>query len=598
MLWIIEGFMLDEAGNLIQTSYVDLGAPDSRTEIRGLVKGCRREHALEDAEKILVSPVERFRDEGESLIRDEQEGMATRKTEIAAPENPAEAVERRRIADLNEAFGLLDVNMQATRRETSHHVTTSSNRLSFGKEWWIFSTSLTPETDEQWAAWRATLDPEYDHVSKIGRPAKFAEALGRMVVEQLGPQGKGGWMQGAVGEGENARTEHPSQHIVHGPVVYTDRLYDSLMRDTDERTRLAASIFTKSATHAAQREYRFAILCDGTVDEKEFLAISGMMRDALPATTLGLVRPVPELVGDREDEEVASSSPGSGPWRLLYQRERTTERATQRQERRLETRGPAGELLSSETESQESLRERTLTRDLGGEDECVDTPASVGRGDEEWGEGERDSPVVGAASESRTDEDAVKEIALAERACGDRDVEDEGIPVIHGGTGRAYKSLKEMFGDPACPMGPMSESWAEGALGRKEMQVISRFSATLAHKVTHVGIEHREAASSACWQALQCIRNILVGLGDIVATVAIERERFVVLRIKASEEQKAAGRIVVSPSGAYAYCFKRSGKELAGGGEDQLGMAFFPMGSQVETFESFGWPAKEGCGAD
>ena len=91
-----------------------------------------------------------------------------------------------------------------------------------------------------------------------------------------------------------------------------------------------------------------------------------------------------------------------------------------------------------------------------------------------------------------------------------------------------------------------------------------------------------EAASSACWQAIQCIRNIYVRLGDIVDTVAIERERFVVLRIKASEEMEATGRIVVAPSGAYAYCFKRSGTEQVGHGEGELGMIFFPVGSQVE----------------
>ena len=163
----------------------------------------------------------------------------------------------------------------------------SSKHLAFGKEWWIFSTALTPETEEEWAAWRATLDPAYDHESEIGQPAKFAEALGRMVTEQLGPQGKDGWMRGTIGDGEGAQTRHPTQWIVHGPVVYADRLYDTLTRDADEATRLAASIFTKSATHAAQREYRFAILRDGTVDEKVFLTVSGMMRGCIAANDAG-----------------------------------------------------------------------------------------------------------------------------------------------------------------------------------------------------------------------------------------------------------------------------------------------------------------------
>ena len=82
-------------------------------------------------------------------------------------------------------------------------------------------------------------------------------------------------------------------------------------------------------------------------------------------------------------------------------------------------------------------------------------------------------------------------------------------------------------------------------------------------------------------------------LGDIVATVAIERERFVVLGIKESEELQATGRIVLAPSGAYAYCLKRSGTEQVGHGQGEIGMIFFPIGSQIEVFDSFGWRAKD-----
>ena len=48
MLWINEGFVLDDAGNLMMTSYIDLRDKDNRTVIPSLVKGCRREHAIED----------------------------------------------------------------------------------------------------------------------------------------------------------------------------------------------------------------------------------------------------------------------------------------------------------------------------------------------------------------------------------------------------------------------------------------------------------------------------------------------------------------------------------------------------------------------
>ena len=604
LIWVNEGYVLDESGNLIMSSYIDLRPPRSRTAIRSLVKGCRREHALEDTNTILVSPVERFRKEGEGLIRDEQEGLAAEKKEATMPETPQDAFSRRRVAELNEAVNLLGSGLRITRRETSRKVDRSSKHLAFGKEWWIFSTALTPETEEEWLAWRATLDPAYDHESTIGQPAKFAEALGRMVTEQMGAQSKDGWIRTTIGERERARTKHPTQWIVHGPVVYTNRLYDTLTRDADEVTRIAASIFTKSATHAAQREYRFAILRDGTVDEKVLLTVSGMMRDALQPTTLGLVRPPPARAEAITNEDGGSPSPESASTKLFYKSSTATERVTKREERRWETRGAGGEVLSSESERREDIHERTFTR-AGDPNEKGDVTEAMGWEDEDDASGQQQRPPLldGTIPESgKRDEDTAQEIAFEERESSDRHTGmNDGTPVVYG-TGRAYKSLEEMFkeqlNDPAHPLGGTSEPWAEQALSREEVLKIYKMVATLAHKVTQVSIEDREAASSACWHAIQCIRNIYVRLGDIVETLAIERQRFVILRIKASEEFSATGRVVVAPSGAYAYWFKRSGREQVGHGDGELGMIFFPLGSQVETFESFGWPRKENEATD
>jgi len=113
----------------------------------------------------------------------------------------------------------------------------------------------------------------------------------------------------------------------------------------------------------------------------------------------------------------------------------------------------------------------------------------------------------------------------------------------------------------------------------------------LAHKVERVAIEQREAASSACWQAIQCIRNIYVRLGDIVNTVAIERQRFVVLDLKASAESGATGRVVVAPSGAYAYSLKAPNKGMVGHSDGEAGR-IFPVLS-LDEFESFGWSPKD-----
>ena len=55
---------------------------------------------------------------------------------------------------------------------------------------------------------------------------------------------------------------------------------------------------------------------------------------------------------------------------------------------------------------------------------------------------------------------------------------------------------------------------------------------------------------------------------------------------------KATGRIVIGPSGGYAYCFKNSKSQNLGYSEGIVGELFFPLGHDVETFKSFGWPGK------
>ena len=105
-----------------------------------------------------------------------------------------------------------------------------------------------------------------------------------------------------------------------------------------------------------------------------------------------------------------------------------------------------------------------MTRDLGPKEQGVDATEAMGWKDEDGAPGQWEQRLLldGAAPESgATDEDAVQEIAFEETASSDRGVAvGDGIPVFHGGTGRAYRSFEEMIEDPAFPMGPASEPWA------------------------------------------------------------------------------------------------------------------------------------------
>ena len=205
MLWINEGFVLDDVGNMLTTSYIDLRDETERTVIRSLVKGCRREHALEDGETVLISKPERFREYGVALIRDEQEGFAKEEVVTLEPETPEEAAKRCATADLNEAIQLVGSRVKSVHRVEYAKRNTQRESLSYGKDWWIFCASIRPD-DGDWDAWKATLDEDYDHVSEIGQPAKFAQALARMVTEQIGPRARmRGLLARATGRRERER---------------------------------------------------------------------------------------------------------------------------------------------------------------------------------------------------------------------------------------------------------------------------------------------------------------------------------------------------------------------------------------------------------
>ena len=594
VLWINEGFVLDDAGNMLMTSYIDLRDKEERTVIRSLVKGCKREHALEDGETVLISKPERFRGYGVALIRDEQEGFAREETVTLEPETPEEAATRRATSDLNDALQLVGSGIKPVHKVEYKKRKTQSESFFYGKDWWIFCASIKPD-EAEWDAWRASLDEDYGHVSEIGQPAKFAEALARMVTEQIGPLGKDAWLTGTSDGAAGARTKHKSQWVIHGPVVYTDRLYDMVSGEEDEVRRMAACLFAKPITHAAQREYRFVVLNGGATEETVLLKISGMMRDALAPTKGGLIRSSSAPAETVGDDGAPLPRPVKGSKTERYRRATVKERKEEREERRLETRNSDGHVLSSDIERRENVEERVATKDLETDDQGI---LELRRAEEREDAGS-EHPALEIEQESgeagdSDDEDAVaKELALDERDWNDEHGRDEFvIPVVHRGSGRTFKTFGEMLEDPTAPMSPFAKTWEVSACSPEEIVKSYGAVATLALKVARVAVEHRQEAASACWHALQCINHIYARLGDIVDSVWIERDRFVVIHIKESEELKATGRIVIGPSGGYAYCFKRSKSENVGYSEGHLGELFFPLGHDVEKFESYGWPGK------
>ena len=595
IIWVNEGFVLNDAGHVIVTSYIDLRKPEDRTPITSLVRGCERKYALEDCETIMISNPAHYRSHGEELILDVQEGLAKEETAIASQETAAQATRQQAVSELNQAFELLGTRMRPSYSESHNKTGRHTDSLTYAKEWWILSTSMKPN-DKELDSWRTTLPKHYDHVSEIGQPAKFAQALARMVAEQIGPRGEEGSFNSATGGTETEKTKHKTQWVMHGPVVYTDSPYATLDGITDSSYRMAALMFTKGKDHAAQKEYRFVVLSDGPVEETVILKISGMMRDALKQTEHGLVRHprVPLKSGAREQAEPPQGQNEAA--KPIVKQVTMRESTAEREEWKWETRGSDGKVLSSDGGRRESVRERTLTQRQEPEGDELQKPTDNSQDRYETGKAFSSPEPLDATEDmngEQNDVDVVKEIALEEFEWDDRNAEDDELSIpIKTVTGRVYKTIEEMMNDPTYRMNPMGKVWEEDANSPDEIIKTYKAIDVLDMKMKNVEEQFRQDIASAGWYAMLCIRNIYRRLGDIVDTVSIEKKRFVVIRLKDNETLNAVGRIVIAPSGAYAYTLRLPNEEQLGYGGLEWGTKFFPIGGQVEMFESYGWTKK------
>ena len=81
---------------------------------------------------------------------------------------------------------------------------------------------------------------------------------GAMAAEQVGPEGRTVVLRSGV-DGQVFRTAHRSQTVYHGSVVYAEDPYRRLKSASSVVEFALLLVFVESATHRAQREYRFAV---------------------------------------------------------------------------------------------------------------------------------------------------------------------------------------------------------------------------------------------------------------------------------------------------------------------------------------------------
>ena len=287
---IVEGYYLTENDHLVLLNYVDVRLPGSREPIETLVKGCRKEHAIELSRSMRVSKPPFFRDRGGGLIMDSSEAQISR-TEVAHVVSDPASEEA--FSEWLRSHGLSQMVMAEVKEAISRATDTFEQTYSFGTNGWIFCTSLEPRNDEEWRKWRDSMDEDYDHVSHIYRPREFARALGSMVVDQLGPQGQEEEVTHTFHGREARKTRHRSQVIVHGPVRYVEDPYSvfaaAANRPLEEVLHslgplIFHTVFVKGIEYRDQREYRFVIWTkteptDETVDLDVSMAMLGAMQN-------------------------------------------------------------------------------------------------------------------------------------------------------------------------------------------------------------------------------------------------------------------------------------------------------------------------------
>ena len=166
-----EGHHVDDAGNLISCVYVDFRDAAERSPITSLQKALSKRPAIPGCGTIRLSKLTGFGGRGEGLTIGPEAGTA------AGAADP--------------------------------------DALYCGRNAWIYSASVEPETQGEQAAWREALPAGYDAVSPIRRPRAFARALGAMAAEQASPRGRSVLLRSAAA-GEAFSTAHRRRPVGPG----------------------------------------------------------------------------------------------------------------------------------------------------------------------------------------------------------------------------------------------------------------------------------------------------------------------------------------------------------------------------------------------
>ena len=581
-----EGAFTTPQGNVVQTIYVDL-AGKLPPEALSLAKASEPRFDLRTADSVRLSRPSVFRETGEVLVKDEQEGRSrtsTRET-IEGPTGATTQMDRR-VRAVNTGLRLCHAKLSVSGTMKAERTHTATSALTFGKDWLIYCTSLWPEAGEE-DAWRRTFPESYTSVARIHRPTQFAQTLGLGVCEHIGATGKPAPVTGAFHGFKMFEVHRTPQIVLHGPVLYVDDPYHCIAEAEAGWAKICSMIYVKSREYAAQKEYRFAMLSIRPEAGEVFdLPVSGMLRDCLlpVKSPLGVANgPVTMARDEREPGDQQETYRG-----YTYQRRRV---------RRESGNWKDGEPGSGR--AREEIVEETVT-----------SPEEVS---EPFPEEAKQPDII-------VFEQAGGQVRFAHKVYREEETERLRIETLRtnlaivedpgtGGLPQAlevppedrFEALDEPTTDPRfvlelClnPSMPRPPRRYEGLArcSRAEVEHALACWRSLGTAVDLLDGEDRERAAAAGWYAAEFIVDLVSWFGPIVKSVCVIRECVVVVEFERASFSRAVGWATFSGTGTYTLYVHRGNveEEVFSGRVSRAGR--MSPSTYIEALQKNGWCLK------
>ena len=527
-----------------------------------IAKWSRPEHGLKTAPSIRLSRPDVFRDHGEVLLQDPQEGRVakTRNRTIDTSDQKHMDSVQRRLAALNVAAKLNKTIINLSASSTNTQSKSSEASITFGRDWLLYCTAMCC-SDRGADDRKGDFSENYTCSTTIYRPTQFAQALGLSVCEHIGAFGKPSPVRQTLSNFLSAETQRHGLFVVHGPTLYVDDPYDYVSKAKAGWELLSAMIFLKSREHAREKEYRFAVLpVSPAIEALVDLPVSGSMRDCLwPPATLGQeqLKGEPVIVPEEGAAEVEASlttRKHTYRRRLIRTKKSSSRIGNEKHEDGEQEKEIIEETLVSPDEVQEAFRS-----DEGKQPDIIIF--------QQWGN--RIRYVHDAFYNVETDRWRIETVRRDDSG-GHLDETDGWPDQLSVPPEVAFEASQSLPWDPELileyclePSRPRAPDAYKGGreCSTEDLEHVLACGRSLEMVVALVPEPERERAAAASWYALGFIASLTVEFGSIVKSVCLIREAVAVVDLVRARFSGAVGWATFSGSGSYTLYIKNGNAE-------------------------------------